>query len=366
MRIAIAGGSMAGLFAATLLQRLGHEVLVFERSAVGLQGRGAGLIAQQEVFDLLHVIGRDDVADGGVVAGERITLDRGGAVVRRDAQPQVQISWDHLYLAARTQLDADQYLMGLAVVAAGQDADSAWLVLSNGTRIEADLVIGADGVGSAVRRAMIGADPGPDYAGYVAWRALVPERCLPAPAAHVLSDHFAFYHMPGGQALGYTVAGPRGELEKGQRRFNAVWYRRTDDLASTLTDPCGRVHRYSLPPGAVSTAAAAKLRQDADTLLPLPFAQVFAVERTPFVQAIFDMEARRMVHGRMALIGDAAFVARPHTAMGVAKAAGDAMALAAAIWEGWTPASRATFETERLAAGRAVVEYGKRLGASLQ
>lgn len=130
---------MAGLFAAALLRRLGHEVLVFERSAVGLEGRGAGLVAQQEVFDLLHAIGRDDVADIGVVARERITLDRDGAIVRRDAQPQVQISWDHLYRAVRTQLDPDLHQIGQAVVAAGQEADFAWLVLSDGTRVEADL-----------------------------------------------------------------------------------------------------------------------------------------------------------------------------------------------------------------------------------
>ena len=61
MRIAIAGGSMAGLFAAALLRQGGREVMVFERSRTGLEGRGAGLVAQQEVFTVLAAVGREDV-----------------------------------------------------------------------------------------------------------------------------------------------------------------------------------------------------------------------------------------------------------------------------------------------------------------
>ena len=77
------------------------------------------------------------------------------------------------------------------------------------------------------------------------------------------------------------------------------------------------------------------------------------------------MVTPRMVDRRIALIGDAAFVARPHTAMGVAKAAGDAMALARAMDQGWTPEARNAFDRERLDAGAAIVAYGRRLGASL-
>jgi 2-polyprenyl-6-methoxyphenol hydroxylase-like FAD-dependent oxidoreductase len=237
--------------------------------------------------------------------------------------------------------------------------DGSWLV--------ADLVIGADGMGSIVRQAVIGdPDGGPAYAGYVAWRALVPEAALPSLANEVLSDRFAFYPMPGGQALGYTVAGATGEVEVGRRRYNAVWYRRDDDLAMTLTDAAGRSRRFSLPPDAVAASSRARLIADAQALLPPPFAEVIAAEPRPFVQAIFDMETPRMARGRLALIGDAAFAARPHTAMGVAKAAGDALGLAEAVAQGWTPAARRAFERARMAQGRAIVAHGRRLGMSLR
>ncbi len=365
MRIVIAGGSMAGLFAAVLLRKAGHDVQVHERSRAGLEGRGAGLVAQQEVFDLLHRIGRDEVARLGVVARERITLARDGSIASAGGPPQMQISWDHLYVATRMQIPDEAYHLGRGAIAAGQDADGAWLELDDGERVHADLVIGADGIGSAVRRSMLPDDAGPRYTGYVAWRALVPEALLPVSAADVLSDRFAFFHMPGGQALGYTVTGANGELTPGQRRYNAVWYRTTPDLAATLTNVDGRVHPYSLPPGTVRPNAAREVVTSARSLLPWPFADVFAAEPQPFVQAIFDMETPRMAAGRLALIGDAAFVARPHTAMGVAKAAGDAMALAHAVNRGWTSEARGDFEAERLGTGRAIVDYGRRLGASL-
>jgi len=182
------------------------------------------------------------------MARERITLDHDGGVSSVDATPQMQVSWDHLYSAARMQIPDGAYHLGRGVIAAGQDSNSAWTQMENGERLCADLVIGADGVGSAVRCSMLPDVRGPNYAGYVAWRALVPERLLPATSSTVLSDCFAFYHMPGGQALGHTVSSVDGQLEPGKQRYNGIWYRRSPDLDAILTGQDDRVHRYSLPP----------------------------------------------------------------------------------------------------------------------
>lgn len=366
MRIIIVGGSMGGLFAAALLQQAGHEVTVFERSAAGLEGRGAGLVAQPEVFALLQAIGRPDVTRIGVTARERITLDRAGEVLRSDRHPQMQISWDHLYASVRGVLREGVYRIGRQVVAVGEDTGKAWVHLDDGALLAADLVVGADGAGSVVREAVAGARIDPTYAGYVAWRALIPEQALPDIAARTLSDRFAFYHMPGGQALGYTVAGPAGEIERGARRYNSVWYRVTEDIGNTLTDTQGRPHRFSLPPGGVPGPVRARMIEDARALLPPAFAEVFAAETEPFIQAIFDLETPAMVRGRLALIGDAAFVARPHTAMGVAKAAGDAMALAEAVAKGWSSDASTAYALKRMVHGKDVVAYGRRLGATLR
>lgn len=367
MRVAIAGGSLGGLFAGALLRRDGHEVTIHERSPSGLEGRGAGLVAQEEVFAVLRALGRPDVAETGLTARDRITLDRAGGIAHRDARSQTQISWDALYLAVRDLMPDGCYRTGQAVDAAGTDGDRAWLRTADGGSVEADLVIGADGIGSGVRDSMFArGEVEPRYAGYVAWRFLLPEADLTPVSVETLSGHFAFYHMMGGQALGYLVAGPRGEVQAGRRRYNCVWYRRVADLAGLLVDRWGQSHRYSLPRRSVPAEVRDRLVRDAHDMLPPPFAAVVEAEPEPFVQAIFDLEAPRMIEGRLALLGDAAFIARPHTAMGVAKAAGDAMALADALRREPVDAALRSYDAERSRVGRTIVQYGRRLGAGLE
>src|SRR5207244_3987966 len=90
------------------------------------------------------------------------------------------------------------------------------------------------------------------------------------------------------------------------------------DLASDATGPHVR-------PG-----LAARLKAIARSALAPQLAEV--VERSqPFFQAIYDVETPRIAAGRVALLGDAAFVARPHVGMGVTKAALDAACLARSL-----------------------------------
>jgi 2-polyprenyl-6-methoxyphenol hydroxylase-like FAD-dependent oxidoreductase len=279
----------------------------------------------------------------------------------------MQVSWDHLYRAVRARLVDSDYRLGRTVEGATQSGTEAVLHFNDGTSEAADLVLGADGIGSVLREA-VAERPSPNrYTGYVAWRGLVPEGALPEETAKLLLDRFAFAMMPRSQALGYSVTGPHGEMTRGDRRYNWVWYRRVApaELGGLLTDASGHAHPFSLAPGQVSEAETDRLRIDARALLPPPFAAAVLAEPKPFVQAIFDYEASQMVSGRLALLGDAAFVVRPHTAMGVAKAAGDAIALHVHL--GRVPLSDALrdYERGRLPVGKAIAEHGRRLGAEL-
>lgn len=367
LQIRIVGGSLGGLFAAALLRMDGHHVRIYERSATGLAGRGAGLVGQRDIFSILRAVGCEHVARVGVLARERITFDRDGSIAHRQATPQMQISWDNLYRAFRALVADDDYVLGRGVRSVRQHDDLARLDFEDGTEEFADLVIGADGVGSAVRRAVTGEPSSSIYAGYVAWRGLLPESALPAESAEQLLDQFAFYMMPGSHILGYSVTGPNGETERGARRYNWVWYRLISDreLGKALTDAQGRVHGYSLAPGQLPENHRQTLVDDAAQLLPPPFAAAVAAERQPFIQAIFDYEAPRMANGRLALLGDAAFVVRPHTAMGVAKAAGDAMALRSCLARLPCADALQAYQRERLPIGAEIAAYGRRLGTSL-
>jgi 2-polyprenyl-6-methoxyphenol hydroxylase-like FAD-dependent oxidoreductase len=109
LRIRIVGGSLGGLFAAALLVQDGHDVALYERSTGGLGGRFAGLVGQQEVFEILRAVDCEHVGRVGVIAGERITFDKAGAVIEQHATPHMQMSWDHLYRSFRRLVPEDRF-----------------------------------------------------------------------------------------------------------------------------------------------------------------------------------------------------------------------------------------------------------------
>ena len=86
----------------------------------------------------------------------------------------------------------------------------------------------------------------------------------------------------------------------------------------------------------------------------------------PFIQAIYDLESPRVVFGRVLLIGDAAFVARPHAGMGATKAALDALTLVGALAAADPDAALSEWDQRRRRYGRALVERARWLGAYLE
>src|SRR5579871_3937028 len=136
LKILIAGGSLGGLFAAVLLHAAGHEVTIFERSRHGLEGRGAGLIGQREIFAILRAIGCEHVARIGVIARERIILDQSGRIAERHETSLMQLSWDILFQSFRERLPDRNYLEGRDAVAASENGGAAYLKFSDGNTIE--------------------------------------------------------------------------------------------------------------------------------------------------------------------------------------------------------------------------------------
>ncbi|MBZ7927735.1 FAD-dependent monooxygenase [Ensifer adhaerens] len=363
LNIGIVGGSLAGLFTAILLRSDGHNVTVFERSAHGLAGRGAGLVAQADLFRMLRAIGCEHLAHVGVVAQERIFLASDGRVAERIATPQTQISWDTLYSTVAAMLPPEHYRLGTMISQVEQHVDSVTVKFADGQCSSFDLVVGADGVASTVRT-VINANSTNRFAGYVAWRGIIAETRLPA-AASILLNRFTFYVTKGIHALGYLVPGPKGEMEEGTRRYNWVWYRKVsaDELPDLFTGARGKKYDFSLPRGELTPSRQRALAADAFAFLPPQFALTIDATRSPFIQGIFDYESERMVSHRTALVGDAAFVVRPHTAMGVAKAAGDVLALRKALAEtGNLSDALKRYERERITVGREISHLGKVLG----
>jgi len=209
----------------------------------------------------------------------------------------------------------------------------------------------------------------PLYAGYVAWRALLPEVVIP-PAIHAeLFMAMTFCLPPGEQCLGYPVSGANNELREGQRRYNVVWYRPVDEgteLPQLLTDRGGVGHSISIPPPLIRAEHIAAMRAAAERLLPPQFRAIIRLIDEPILQPIYDLESAQLAFGRVAIIGDAAFVARPHVAAGVSKAADDAAALVEALAAEDVDTALRRFETQRLPENKRIIERARHLGAYLQ
>jgi 2-polyprenyl-6-methoxyphenol hydroxylase-like FAD-dependent oxidoreductase len=366
-RALIVGGSMSGLLAGLMLRQRGFDVYIFERVTGELSGRGAGIVAQPNVIEALGRLGID-ASDLGVEASERQVLDVEGHVVCTLRCPQILTAWERVYRILRDAFPAAHYHRGLGLKSFEQTPDFVTARLTDGTTLKADVLIGADGIRSSVRAQLL-PDLSPLYAGYVAWRALIPEHSLAPDIHRAVFDRMTFCLPPSEQFLSYPVAGPDNDLRPGHRRMNVIWYRPADEtteLQRLLTDESGTTHSISIPPPLIRRAAIEDMRAAGMSLVAPQFRQVLKLMDEPILQPIYDLETPQMAFGRVVIIGDAAFVARPHVGAGVAKAADDATALANALANDDVKPALKTFEAQRLPIGRRVIEYARHLGAYLQ
>jgi 2-polyprenyl-6-methoxyphenol hydroxylase-like FAD-dependent oxidoreductase len=367
-RALIIGGSLGGLFAGLLLRQAGWDVTVFERSAGDLASRGVGIGTHVELFAVMRRLGLAVDETIGVPVSSRICLDRDGQVIARLPFDKILSSWALFYRALRRQLPDTCYRPGMQLEDVVQSDGRVTVIFADGTRENAELLVGADGLHSTVRARVL-PGPGPDYAGYVAWRGVIEERAVPK-AARDLIGSYVFFLPAHEMVLSYSQPGAADDLRSGHRRLNWLWYHpvHAGRLAELCTDVSGHRHDAGIPPPLIRPEVIAAFRAEARAILPPQFVALTEVTPAPFFQPIFDLDCPRAVAGRVALLGDAASVARPHVGAGVTKAALNAVWLTDALvaTPGNLDAGLAVYEQRTKSFGSALVARGRYLGAYLE
>lgn len=330
-----------------MLERTGWRAEIYERASGGLAERGAGIGAAAALLEVMRGLGIEIDIGFGISVSSRVLLAQSGTVEYELPGRGFCSSWNRIYrsLVALVQPERLHYDKALARIE--PDATGVTAVFADGSRAHGDLLVGADGIHSTVR-AQFAPDAVPQYAGYVAWRGIAEERDLAEATRARLFGNGTFALPDRELIVNLPIPGASDDVRPGYRRTHFAWYRPADAY--------GQNH-------AIDAEQIAALRAHAAAVLPPQIADVVRNAPRPFLQPIFDLESPRLAFGRVALLGDAAFVARPHVVAGVAKAALDAQCLAQSLAGTGIDAALERYDGERREFGARMVARGRALGA---
>ena len=319
-RVLIVGGGIGGLTAALALSRAGHSVQLYEQ-APAFGEIGAGIMLTPNATRVLRHFGLGAPLDR---SGMRPPASRyrrfddaalmGDAPLAGVMESTHGAPWLHIHrsdlldalLAAVRARGGTELYAGHRAAGCAQDGASVSVQFGNGVSAAGDLVVACDGVRSTVREQLV-EHAQARFRGQVAWRALAPAAGLPervtdrASVVWIGEDrHIVQYVLRGGSLVNYVAIAAQREwveegwnrpapLEEVQKEF-AGWH---GDVQSLLrATPAGALYKWGL------------------------------FDRDPLEQ---------WVHGRVALLGDAAHPMLPFMAQGSAMAIEDAVILARCI-----------------------------------
>jgi len=320
-RVLVAGGGLGGLTAALALLRMGCDVEVYEQ-APELREVGAGLQLAANGTRALFALGVGEElkalsceAESKEIriwnSGERWKLhDLGQVSIERYGYPYLTVYRpDLLGVLERAVRREKPDAIRLAAKCIGfeQTEDSVTVRLEDGKGVEADALIGADGVHSRIRQGLFGADR-PEFTGVVAWRGIVPMDELPRHMVRMVGTNWV---GPGGHVVHYPLRGGKvmnfvGALERSDWRVESWSARGTqEELRADFAGWHDDVH--------------ALIRG-----IPIPYKWALMV-RAPM---------ERWTLRRVSLLGDACHSMVPFLAQGANMAIEDGYILARALIEG--------------------------------
>jgi 2-polyprenyl-6-methoxyphenol hydroxylase-like FAD-dependent oxidoreductase len=335
----IVGAGIGGLSAGVALRQAGWNIRIFERAATPRE-LGFGLALAPNAVEALAEIGLADVVLSRSFAPVVATAELrrpSGVVFKRAEVPVAAAFGGRMAIALRPALHGALLdAVGLDSIAVGSEAtgfqqtgDQATLQLANGDEVEGDLVVGADGMWSVIRRQLHPSEPPPRSSRIVVVRGAV---------------HGALHHLGGLAAIGYMGPGIESMLIRASDT-GIYWFLSLarELVPDGLQDPRGLLALLS-PRFDATFRAVTGMTDD------LRFDELFDRDPAAFWST-----------GRVTLLGDAAHPLLPHTGQGAAQAIVDGVTLGTALGEN-TDVQRALrwYEQERRGKATALLAQGRR------
>lgn len=324
-KVLVVGAGIGGLVLARALESYGFDSEVLER-APELLPLGAGIMVQTGAMLALRRLGLDEaVARAGQEISRGLIRTASGALLRATSLqflrselgvPSIAIHRARLHQVLLQALERSRVRTAAELVSFREDARGVTAVLADGGTIRGALLVGADGLHSAVRRQLVGDTP-LRYAGYTSWRGV-------APRAGYVPEHEATEIWGRGARFGVVPIG-HGETYWFAVANAPEGGHDDDGRAAVLSSFAG----WAAPVRAVvdATPADEVLRTDIHDRLPLP----------------------TWSRGRITLLGDAAHPATPNLGQGGGMAIEDAVVLAHCLSESESPQSAfRAYERRRL------------------
>jgi 2-polyprenyl-6-methoxyphenol hydroxylase-like FAD-dependent oxidoreductase len=345
----IVGASLSGLMTGIALANAGLNVTILERVS---DERRSGAVLQVDS-------GETNISTTArflrrLTSGGNRSVEAWSSIetrLRKEAQtnPQIEIRF-HTRIQAVKQNDED-----------------ASVISDKGETFSGDILVGADGYRSIVRRHVASHHPDATFAGYLIWVALVDEQNIPKQYRLGPNPGVAMPNGIGDFLLGTHVPGADGSSSIGQRRLGWAWYDNSEnDLLRQLGCFEGAVVQHSLIGADIPTETLDNLSKKAKQRWSQPWLaaiQHSIQTRNLIATPIAEYVPEVLVKGRIALVGDAAHLPTPLTASGFNASLEDAATLADCvakeIQRGDVVGALLQYQSSRLRVARQIVQSGQ-------
>ena len=321
-RIAVIGAGLGGACAAALLQRQGFDVALYEQ-ADAFTRLGAGIHVGPNVMKVFRRLGIEQALleigshpdfwfsrDGET--GDYFSRIRLGAFAKREyGAAYVTVHRAEMHQIQLTAIAPGTLQFGKRLAAIADRGEDVLLSFEDGTTATADIAIGADGINSKLREALLGPER-PNYSGWVGHRALIPAERLQGRGVEVAAfEDCVKWWTEDRHLMAYYTSGARNEYYYVTGVPDPTW----DSDAAFL--PSSREEMFEAFAGYGPVVQALIAASDEVTRWPL-------LNRSPLPL---------WSQGRLVLLGDACHPMKPHMAQGAAMAIEDAAMLARCLHE---------------------------------